>query len=306
MDPALDILNRALTGDHGALAFLDRTSSIYVLDATDPSKPKTYGGWNFIHQAMNEVERQEANFARDGAQAGLNVHVQLLATIAQRVARRSPRIDRNLVATCVANASQNQSNTQQAETLINLNSEIREIVMGRIAAMAFDFSFHNRGGTHSSAFSDPVAMEKLCGVLAANAVSSGPHATSHFMHEWIIPSARSLPPFAIACVTYHLALEANSRAALAGTKDALQRLSQQVMSLVVGPVLRDAIMESNEPSGGESIHAWNSRVVATVFKALEHWCVATDLSLPQLRHVCNKVQVRKNKSATSGNGTNID
>ena len=325
MDPALDILNRALVGDHGALSFLDRTSSIYVLDATDPSKPKTYGGWNFIHQAMNEVERQEAHHhqrqlqqghgkgpsghvggggaAGDGSTAGtpsstnaaLRDHVQLLASIAQRIARRSPMIDRNLVATCVANASQHQTNTEtaQAEALINLNSEIREIVMGRIAAMAFDFSFHGRNRVQPSAFSDPVAMEKLCGVLAANAVSSGPGSITHFMKEWIIPSARTLPPFAVASVTYHLALESGSRNALAGTKDTLQHLSHSIVSLVLAPVLHDAVHETNESPSSESNHSWNSRVAAIAIRALERWCSLTDLSLPQVKHVCAKVKVRE-------------
>ena len=62
MEPALEILNRSLHGDEGARSFLDRTSSIYVLDATDLSKPKTYGCWNFIHQALNEVERFPPRF----------------------------------------------------------------------------------------------------------------------------------------------------------------------------------------------------------------------------------------------------
>jgi hypothetical protein len=40
MDPALDILNRALKGDSGALSFLERTVAIYVFDRTNPGKPK--------------------------------------------------------------------------------------------------------------------------------------------------------------------------------------------------------------------------------------------------------------------------
>jgi hypothetical protein len=60
MEPALDVLNRALQGGPGARSFLDRTTSIYILDATEVSILKTYGCWNFIHQALNEVERAEA------------------------------------------------------------------------------------------------------------------------------------------------------------------------------------------------------------------------------------------------------
>lgn len=302
VDPALDVLTRALHGDHGALAFLDRTSSIYLLDATDPSKPKTYGGWNFIHQAMNEIERNEAS--RQGTTTSTNINtltgqVQLLATMAQRVARKSPAMDRSLVSTCITNASASQYPVGVAEKLIDLNAEIREIVMGRIAAMAFDFSFHHRQGTATnnsntrSAFSDPVAMEKLCSVLAANAVASGPNSVNHFMKEWIIPSLPTLPQFAVACVTYHLALESlSSKASPAGTKDVLQRISHPVVGSVITPVLAEAIAEtSSSDSNTPNNHEWNCRVAAISLRALERWCTATDLSLPQVKHICAKHQV---------------
>jgi hypothetical protein len=286
--PALDVLNRALLGDHSSLSFLDRTSSIYVLDATDASKPKTYGGWNFIHQAMNEIERSEAAHPSNGAPPHLTGHVQLLATIAQKMARRSPMADRNLVATCISNASQYHPSDVEARSLIDLNSEIREIVMGRIAAMAFDFSFHHHGNVHRSAFSDNVAMEKLCAVLAANAVSSGPHAVNHFMKEWIIPSVTTLPPFAVACVTYHLAIEAHSKTSPSGTKDMLQSLSYPVVGTVLSPVLSEAIGETSDSPD----HEQNCRVAAIALRALERWCSVTDLSLPQIRHICSKNHVR--------------
>jgi hypothetical protein len=286
-DPALDVLNRALNGDPAALAFLERTSSIYVLDATDPSQPKTYGGWNFIHQAMNEIERREAAVItasvaiqreEEDVTSAMTVrmmellpHVQLLATLAQGVARRSPAKDRSLISTCLSNAAatslqyqQQQyspsslSSTAHYQRLMDLNSEIREIVMGRIAAMAFDFSFHQRHRNDASklppqsAFSNPVAMEQLCSVLAANAVTTGPKAVHHFMNEWIIPSVTSLPPFAVACITYHLPLEAMSQSSPVGTKDVLQRLSHPVVGRVLAPVLSDSISEL-ERSGGDNM-----------------------------------------------------
>jgi len=302
MEPALDVTGRALQGDPGACSFLDRTSSIYVLDATDPAKPKTYGCWNFIHQAMNEVERYEANFARTNQihalqnGAGLNSHVKLLATMALRVARRSPDVDRSLVSTCIVNAGSQFNGTQeQAQWLIDLNLELREIVMGRIAAMAFDFSFHRRDGAHGhSAFADPTVMEIFCAVLASNAVSSGPVAVRHFVTEWIVPSAKTLPPFAIACVTLHLALSALRKAAPAGTKDMLQQLSASVVAAVLAPVLLDAISEdsSNAAAGEASFqHEKNNQIAATCIRALERWCAATDLSLAQIKHICNKVEV---------------
>lgn len=294
-DPALDMLNRSLLGDEIALAFLDRTSSLYVLDATDPMKPKTYGGWNFIHQALNELERHERKYGGNGTASrgspGLRSHVQLLAAMSERVARRSPASDRKLVSTCVENASQYNPSANEAEALILLNSEIREIVMGRIAAMVFDFSFHNPNGPHLSAFSDPIAMEGLCSVLSANAISSGPQPTRHFMLEWIIPSVKTLPPFAVACVILHLGNEATRKVAPAGIKDMLQRMSGAVMAIVLAPVLHDAIIESGESRGVGSSHERHSRVAAISIRAIERWCAATDLSLPQINYVCSKVNV---------------
>lgn len=290
MDPALDVLNRALAGDHGAHSFLDRTSSIYVLDATDPNKPKTYGGWNFIHQALNEIERHEAVNTNNGSSAGLTGHVQLLTILAERVARRSPSVDRTLLTTCIANAS--QGNQVDTDGLIALNAEIREIVMGRLAAMAFDFSFHNLTDPQVSAFSNPVAMEKLCAVLAANAVSSGPQAVQHFMVEWVIPSVRSLPPYSVASVTCHLAIEALRKGAPAGTRDVLQRLSQSVVAIVLAPVLVEAVSDGRDFSNSISNRDQTTRVAAVSLRALERWCTVTDMSLPQVKHICVKVKVR--------------
>ena len=301
MEPALDVIGRALQGDAGACSFLDRTSSIYVLDATDPAKPKTYGCWNFIHQAMNEVERYEANFARSNQihalqnGAGLDSHVKLLATMALRVARRSPDVDRSLVSTCVVNAgSQFNGTPEQSQWLIDLNLELREIVMGRIAAMAFDFSFHRRDGAHGhSAFANPTVMEIFCAVLASNAVSSGPLAVQHFVTEWIVPSAKTLPPFSVACVTLHLALGALRKAAPAGTKDMLQQLSASIVAAVVAPVLLDAVAEDSSNAGPGDQHEKNNQIAAICIRALERWCAATDLSLAQIKHICSKVEVSK-------------
>ena len=104
MEPALDVIDRSLRGDTGARSFLERTSSIYVLDVTNAASPKTYGCWNFIHQALNEVERYEARAPKptttatvtttDAAAEGLTPHVRLLASMALRVARRSPASER--------------------------------------------------------------------------------------------------------------------------------------------------------------------------------------------------------------------
>lgn len=294
MEPALDVINRSLQGDPGARAFLERTTSIYVLDVTDSAKPKTYGCWNFIHQAMNEVERHEsAHTHSPQTTSGLVGHARLLASMALKVARRSPTTDKALVATCISNASHYSGSDSQSQWLVDLNLELREIVMGRIAAMAFDFSFHRRTGPHGrSAFADRVVMDTFCAILSANAVASRPAAIKHFAAEWIIPSSRNLPPFAVAAVVLHLASEGMRKPAPAGTKDALQHLSVPVMNIVLVPTLSEAVSEnSHEINDAMPSHNENSQVAAMCLRAMKTWCDATDLSLPQIKHICGKIDV---------------
>jgi hypothetical protein len=307
MEPALDVINRALLGDLGARSFLEQTSSVYVLDATDTSKPKTYGCWNFIHQAMNEVERYESKLAQGGQShdltngAGLINHVRLLASMASRVARRSPAADRGLVATCIANAEEYHGTASQSQWLVDLNLELREIVMGRIAAMAFDFGFHRKvEPLGHSAFGDRVVMDTFCAILSSNAVSSGPQAVLHFATEWVIPSSRNLPSFAVASVVRHLASEGMRKSAPAGTKDILQQLSVPVMSIVLIPALGEALSE-NTVDGGDPITSGqdSSRIAAMCLGAVKIWCDATDLSLPQLKHICSKNNVSVERSPHS-------
>jgi hypothetical protein len=345
---AMDILHRALLGESGALNFLNRTSSIYLLDATDPTQPKTYGCWNFINQAMNELERFESKHMtnhNNNSMAASEVTVplvQLLATFSQRVAQRSPSIDQALVATCIHNASQlyhhhnnnnhnnnttnnnnlySKSLSQEAQALIQANHDLREIVMGRIAAMVFDPSYHHHVGRlyhhrqPESAFSNPMAMESFCAVLAANAVSSGPNAMNHFVADWIVPSVSSLPPFAVVCVTLHVAQEAmRTPSAPAGSRDRIRRLVPLIIAQVVGPILANAILEpttetttpaaaattttsgtttrrrNNDHANKE--HALKHRIASTALRALERWCLVTGLSLGQVKSICTNVKVR--------------
>lgn len=294
MEPALDVINRALQGEPGARSFLERTSSIYVLDVNDASNPKTYGCWNFIHQAMNEVERHESRYLQQETNGGdLVGHARMLASMALRVARRSPLTDRALVATCVSNASQYTGPESQSQWLVDLNLELREIVIGRIAAMAFDFSFHRRAGSNGqSAFADRVVMDTFCAILSANAVASGPPALRHFATEWIIPSSRNLPSFAVASVVLHLASEGIRKSAPAGTKDMLQQLSLPAMNIVLVPTLFEAV-SGNESEYNSLVFSReeSSRVAAMSLRAMKMWCDATDLSLPQIKHICSKVDV---------------
>jgi len=294
MEPALDVINRSLQGDPGARAFLERTTSIYVLDVTDSSQPKTYGCWNFIHQAMNEVERHEAAHTHSPQYtAGLIGHARLLASMALTVGRRSPSADKALVATCISNASHYSGSASQSQWLVDLNLELREIVMGRIAAMAFDFSFHRRTGPHGrSAFADRVVMDTFCAILSANAVASGPAAINHFAAEWIIPSSRNLPPFAVASVVLHLASEGMRKPTPVGTKDTLQQLSVPVMNIVLVPTLSEAVSEDSEYLNDTmSSREESSQVAAMCLRAIKMWCDETDLSLPQIKHICGRIDV---------------
>lgn len=299
MEPALDVIDRSLKGDNGARSFLERTSSIYVLDVTNAASPKTYGCWNFIHQALNEVERFESRSYQNGGSGSqseggvLTHHVRLLASMALRVARRSPASERAIVSTCIANAAEYHCSSSQSQWLIDLNLELREIVMGRIAAMALDFSFHRRiGQCAHSAFADKIVLDSFCAVLSANAVTTGPHAIKHFATEWIIPSSKNIPVPALVAVVRHLALEGQRLSAPVGTKDCLQELSMQIMSIVVVPTLSDAVSDNaSQTDTTLSLHDENARISATALQALKAWSDATDLSLPQLRHICSKVKV---------------
>lgn len=288
-EPALDVINRALEGDSGARSFLERTTSIYVLDLTDSSKPKTYGCWNFIHQAMNEVERYEANLSNDAvfvSRASVLVnHARLLATMAHRVAKRSPATDKALVCTAIANAAEYSGTESQSQWLVDLNLELREIVVGRIASMAFDFSFHRR--SQHSAFADRVVMDTFCAILSANAVTSGPATIRQFATEWIIPSCDNLPAFAVTSVLMHLGIEATRRSAPAGTKETLQQLSVQAMSVILVPLLGESVSEI--PAESERTPADDAKIASICLRAIKAWCDATDLSLPQIKHICSKV-----------------
>lgn len=289
MEPAIDVMSMALQGDQEARSFLERTTAIYALDFTDTSNPKTYGCWNFIHQAMNEIERYE--IANDPlTPSSLVAHTRLLSTMALRVARRSPATDKAMVAKCLSNDSHGNISPEQSQWLLDLNFELREIVMGRIAAMAFDFSFHRSsiGRNGNSSFADHVVMDTFCAVLSANAVARGPHAIRHFSTEWIIPSSGDLPPFALASVVFHLATESQRKLAPAGTKDTLQQLSNPIICIVLVPTLAEMISGDDRVNGSPQD---SDRIATKCLCALKAWCIATELSLSGISHVCLKVGV---------------
>jgi len=164
--------------------------------------------------------------------------------------------------------------------------------MGRIAAMVFDFSFHRTGhvpGTPLSAFSNPVAMESLCAIVAANSVACGPEEISHLVMDWIVPSFDSLPPFAVVAVTMHLAIECLGKGAPAGTAKELRKLSQDVLGKVLAPILADAVRESD--AEGEGTINRNHRLAALTLRSLDRWCAATELGIVQLKRICSGCNV---------------
>lgn len=299
MDPAIAILDRALKGDVGALSFLERTASIYVFDGTNPGQPKICGAWDFLSQALTEVERYETRILTSSAgypvnqSINLDGHVQLLATMTKRAARRSPQADQKLVEVCLANAAYHGS-VEQAHHLIASNRHMREREMGRLAAMVFDFSYHYEkdDGSYQSAFSNPITMESLCAIVAANAISNGPHDFANFVSSWIVPSIENLPPYAVASVTCHLAEEAKGNSAPSGIGDTLKsQLFEPIVSKVLAPMLQEAVRESDHNDENAGGRLKNQRLASMVLRALERWSSATSCSLVDINQVCKNTNV---------------
>lgn len=312
MSHAIDILDHAIKGDPGGLSFLEQTSSIYVLDAaTTPGRPTIYGWWNYLNDALNEVEAYEVEGRHDASP--IDAHVRLLATITRRVARRPLASDRHLVSTCLANASMSHmsllSDENLAQTLVKNNDELRERNMGRIAALVFDYSFHRRDSSNCSmmqsslsisAFSDPIAMEQLCGIVAANAVASGHEAIRHLVSDWILPSIQTLPSLAVAAIMTHIAVEAMGKGCPAGTHDVMKSLAPSVFQRALGPILIDSLRESDEVgedamvdsssgSGGGSVE---HRTAALALRSVDSWCDANSIGAVKLTSIFTSSNVR--------------
>lgn len=328
MSHALNALDHALRGDPSGLSFLEQTASIYVLDATTPGHPTTYGWWDFLNNALTEVERYEEglfaainnssnnypfnnNYATtNGTNTTANPldsHVRLLATITRRIARRPPSSDKRLIGTCLSNASMTHlallSNPETSRMLLQSNAQLRERDMGRIAAIVFDYSFHdinnkkkkknntnaNNAVVHNSAFSDPVAMEMMCGVIAANAVSTGPNAVRHLISNWIVPSCESLPSFSVVAILNHVAGETLGKGCPLGVKDVVKECVSEVFVKALGPLLVEASRESEEGNDESMIDGGggdngNHRTAAMTLRAFDSWCKASSIGAVQLRN----------------------
>lgn len=320
MDTLLQLLDRGLQGDADALTFLERTASIYVFDGTNPRQPKTFGIWDFLNQALTEVERVESRLMHSATHVSTLVnHVQLIATIAKRAAHKTYDADRINIQICLQNAAQYHGSADQARLLIEANTEMRQRVMGRIAAIVFDFSYHlvdlaNPQRFHS-AFTHPIAVESLCALIAANTVSSSPNEVINIISDLIIPGVQyllledgqqqqhhlSMPPFSAAALLYHIALEAKGRTAPAGTRLLLKtQLFAPIISKVLGPILIEAVRDSDMGKDRDEINSGNSnpytpgslaftayissnyKIASMSLRALDVWITITDASITQV------------------------
>ena len=96
---------------------------------------------------------------------------------------------------CIENASMyHDASVNESKRLIEINAEMMDIVMGRIAALALDPSSQNPGNT--STFADGIVLEMLCAVLAANAVSNGPASVHHLFRGGYFPQRLRFHPIA--------------------------------------------------------------------------------------------------------------
>lgn len=302
MTTAIDVLTRALEGDPGARSFLEQTCNIYVLDVARAPKPMILGCWSFLQEGLNELDREESSRGGGGDGCGdgapLMAPAKLLAEMGLRVARRSNADDRALVRTCLENAGR----TELTTNLVQSNLELRERVVTRMAALAFDgnTSHDDNSLTH------PIVREAFASAIAANAVSN-------FQIEafagWIASNSRSLPPFAVACVLFHVSLEVALSTNNDSTVDILQRLSVRMMAELQGPILKDAVRilqqqeagkrDDQDASFAQQGLASNGRTAAKVVEAMRAWCSVTGLSFAGARHILNKVDINMTELLSS-------
>ncbi len=86
-------------------------NSINIDSISNENMPNLFGCWNFLHQAMNEIERledEQSHMVKEhptatSQQPALLAETRLLAEFAVKVSRRSDDLDRQKVATCVEN-----------------------------------------------------------------------------------------------------------------------------------------------------------------------------------------------------------
>ena len=267
---ALRALDQAVRGDPGGLSFIEQTATVYVLDAAStPGALQVYGWWNFLNEALNDIERHEAE-----GMAVSSAHVRLLSTVTRRVARRRPSVDRGLVAACIGNASAAASaplaDADVTRALLACNDELRGRTLGRIAAIAFDVG---PPGPPASALADPIALEQFAGVIAANAVCAGPSSVGHLVSGWMLRSAGSLPRLSVSAVMYHVAMESMSKGRPNGIRDVMRTLASPVLK-ALGQIYIETLEESGE-----------QRVAALSLRAIECWCRLNEIGTVRIGQI---------------------
>jgi hypothetical protein len=142
-----------------------------------------------------------------------------------------------------------------------------------------------------SAFSDAVAMEQLCGVIAANAVSTGPNAVRHLVSNWIVPSCESLPSFSVAAILSQVAVETMGKSCPLGVRAVVRDCVSSVFIKALGPLLVESLRESEE-GVDEGDHSMldagdngNHRTAAITLKAFDSLCKATYVGAVQLQNI---------------------
>eukprot|EP00529_Nitzschia_sp_RCC80_P003307 CAMPEP_0113519012 /NCGR_PEP_ID=MMETSP0014_2-20120614/43291_1 /TAXON_ID=2857 /ORGANISM="Nitzschia sp." /LENGTH=1102 /DNA_ID=CAMNT_0000416699 /DNA_START=565 /DNA_END=3873 /DNA_ORIENTATION=- /assembly_acc=CAM_ASM_000159 len=328
MTTAIDVVTRALQGDNGARSFLEQTCSIYVLDMSR-TEPKILGCWTFLQEGLNELDRYESSSSSASASASASASVsrgggrrpahtggpsllapaKLLAEMGLCVSRRSNEDDDALVRTCMENGRMHGLTTDTVQA----NGELRERVIARMAALAFD----GNESDDEISLTQPIIREAFSAAIAANAVSN--LQIEEFV-GWIMSNKRSLPPFAVACVLRHVSVEASFHAHQSSSNDTdsnietLQKLSTRVVSELLGPIWRDTIhtihtdeMRSGTPAEASSCSdriQKNSRTASKTLEAIAAWSRVTGLSLPSLRHLLKQADIELSDQIVATMGIN--
>jgi hypothetical protein len=239
----------------------------------------------------------------------------LLAQVAVKVARRSNLADRQLVLTCLENyyghPHHNHNNNHKnyrsiTQQLVEENAQLRDIVMGRIAAFAMDPSSLQRQQQQQETTHTAVSvLDTFHQAMAAHAVSN--HNVKHLILDWMIPSSQQLPRYSLACIVRSIAQEVTATMPVNGQVvstssvpllPTLQQLSMPVMTQLLGPVLQLCVhnqQTKEDDQDNDSPNVSNimlATTVVTALQALQAWCTVTDLSIAQVQHLCNsKVRV---------------
>jgi len=311
---ALHILELALQGDASSISFLENTCSVYVCNAS--SDGSVVGCWDFIHTALNEIDRNLAEERRqyllstqhlskdqrppNPPASSVESHIYLLGVMCRRAARRSAEHDETLVTLCLHNAAaaggaRVSMGPERVAAMVSGNAGRREmVIMGRMATLAFDF---HRPFSPSA--------DALCGAVAANVVALGGGKAGgrgrrrhspmgRFVEEWI-GTAASIPTLPLLAVVRHLGEEAGRPHAPSGARGALRSYSARIVQRVLVPTLRFALAEDGGDMSENTVEHVDREagirqrhhdiVAASALQSLGRWCDATGMDIVELQQI---------------------